>query len=378
MDTIENDYNNPADIDDFIDRFGGWTEQYTFYGGTEVLRYDPKNHEYLLVTPDGLEPLPGVSTVSHIIDKSMVLLPWGCKMMAQKIMATVPTIDGTTVLLSLDQLGKIVNDCKSAHKERLEDAGNVGSVAHAWIETYIKSVLEGDEASTQLIINNTPEEIRAKSACIASLDWQVLHNVRWISTERKIYSRKYKYAGTMDGLCLTDSCDDENCCKTKYKDHLTIVDWKTSNYLYNEFLLQTAAYTVAYEEEMGEKIEDRWVVRLGKDDAAFDAWHLGPETIEDDWEAFHAALVLTRAMQIVDERMVNQKEEHRVWKQKKKAAEKAEINKIACPKSSKFKGTKYPKCNGGEPCQTCLSKYKEVQAQKLAAIPIKELDTESE
>jgi hypothetical protein len=355
-------------IDDFITAHGGWTEQYDFYNGEVQLRYDPKQHVYLLVEGDSLEELPGVSTVSHIIDKSEVLLPWACKMMSQKIKSNVVECDGT-IIMSRSEFDKFIDSCKTAHKEKLEEAGNIGSIAHAWIETYIKAVLKGNEAEIQLIINNTPEDIQAKSACIASLDWQVKHNVRWLGTERKVYSRKYKFAGTMDGLCLTDSCDDLDCCKVEYKDHLTICDWKTSNYLYNEFLLQTAAYMQAYQEETGEVITDRWIIRLSKDTAEFDAWHLGPETFADDWDAFHDALKLTRSMQIVDERMSEQKEEHRVWKKKKKDAEKLEINKVACPKSKTYKGHRKTKCNGlSEPCQACLKKYEEYQAQKLLEI----------
>lgn len=365
MDQIEQ---TQANIEDFIQKFGGLTEQYFFYNGEIELRYDPKAHEYLLVTPNGLEPLPGVSTVSHIIDKSMVLIPWACKMMAQKIIANMPSIDGVA-LMNQESFEKFINSCKTAHKDKLEDAGEVGHIAHAWIETYIKSLLEGDSAQTQLILDNTPEDMRAKSACIASLDWQVQHNVRWLGTERKVYSRQFKYAGTMDGLCLTDSCDNPECCKTAYKNHLTVCDWKTSNYLYNEFLLQTAAYLKAYEEETGQKVTDRWIIRLSKDTAEFDAWHLGPETIGDDWEAFHAALVLTRTMQIVDERMIEHKEEHRVWKKRQKDAEKLEQYKVSCPKSGTYKGVRKTKCNGTEePCQACSKKYEETQQARLESL----------
>jgi hypothetical protein len=362
---------NQDELENFIQKFGGLTESYWFYNHTIEIRYDPAQHCYLLPTKHGLEEIPGVSTVSHIVDKSHVLLPWAVKMMAQKIMAGIPSIDGT-VVMSLDSFEKFINECKTAHKERLTEAGEIGHVAHAWIETYIKSILAGDDAQTQLILDNTPEDMRAKSACIASLDWIVQHNVRFLSTERKIYSLKHKYAGTMDGLCLTDSCDNPNCCKTQYKDHLTVCDWKTSNYLYNEFLLQTAAYLKAYEEETGEVVTDRWIIRLSKDTAEFDAWHMGPETIEDDWKAFEAALVLTRSMQIVDERMVEQKEEHRVWKKRQKEAEKSEIYKVACPKSGTYKGARKTKCNGTqEPCQACAKKYEETQKDRLESLVLK-------
>ena len=76
---------NIGNIEDFIQRWGGVTESYWFYNHTIELRYSPDDHVYLLVTPDGLETQKGCTNICHIIDKSIVLIPWVCKMMAQKI-----------------------------------------------------------------------------------------------------------------------------------------------------------------------------------------------------------------------------------------------------------------------------------------------------
>ena len=80
----------PNAVDNFIKRFSGYTEEYSFYEGTVVLRYDKKAHVYLLLTPEGtLKPVDGVTNVIHNIDKSEALIPWSAKMMAQKLFATV-------------------------------------------------------------------------------------------------------------------------------------------------------------------------------------------------------------------------------------------------------------------------------------------------
>src|SRR5262249_19750690 len=122
------------------------------------------------------------------------------------------------------------------------------------------------------LLGNFPVDERAANCCAAAVEWMSQHNVRWLKTERKCFSRKYGYAGTMDGLAVVDSCKDRLCCPHDFTDRLTLVDWKTSNALYVEYLLQTAAYQQAYQEETGETIADRWVIRLGKDDAEFDPW----------------------------------------------------------------------------------------------------------
>src|ERR1019366_6622312 len=82
-------------------------------------------------------------------------------------------------------------------------------------------------------------------------------NVRWLKTEQKIYSLEHNYAGTMDGKALVDSCNDPACCSEQFKDSLSIIDWKSSNALHVEYILQVAgAYCHAEVEEFGEDIQN--------------------------------------------------------------------------------------------------------------------------
>jgi len=357
-----------SEVDSFITKFSELTEEYTFYGGEVTLRYDPKDHVYLLVTPDGLEKQAGVTTICHIIDKSNVLIPWACKMMAQKLMTLIPinsSVNGPDAdfisPIQVTDFVKLVHEAKSAHKDKLEDAGEVGHAAHAWIEAYIKKVLEYTDYRETFELPEIPKDDRATSCTKAGLSWMQRHNVRWISTERKIYSREDKYAGTMDGLCRADSCSDPACCKVQFKDKLTLVDWKTSNYLYIEYILQTAAYKKAYEEETGEHIEDIWIIRLGKEDAEFDAWHVDLETAELGWQAFKAALGLSRAMVLVEEAVGQMKDHRKQLEKAAKAAKKAEDLKVKCKNADRYKGIRKPTCNNGNPCETCLKRYAETQ-----------------
>ena len=356
------------EVNDFINRYSGLTEEYKFYDGQVTLRYDPKDHVYLLVTPDGqLEPQEGVTSCCHIIDKSLVLIPWACKMMAQKMTAELEfwkVADSSTITLPQTTLEDIITRAKAAHKEKLEEAGAIGHIAHNWIESYIKAVLSKNVQQVEEVLANMPADERARNACIAALDWANKHNIRFLSTERKVYSRKYKYAGTMDGLCVADSCSDINCCKHKFKNHLTILDWKTSNYLYAEFRLQVAAYKRAFEEETGERVKDRWIIRLGKDDGVFEAWHLESETFKDDWAAFKDALTLKRSMAVVDDRTQQMKDERRKAKKAAKAEAKAVAATVRCSKADKYQGKRKPTCNGGKGCEFCVKKYEEMQNEK--------------
>ena len=194
-----------------------------------------------------------------------------------------------------------MTEAKKAHKEKLVDAGDVGSAAHSWIEDSIRAAIKNNQGVVANLTMPAPEDERARNCGRAALDWMKLHNVRWLKTEHKIYSRQYGYAGTMDGLAFVDSCDGECCYLKKFRDQLSIIDWKSSNYLRIDYLLQTAAYQQAEMEEFETDIRARWILRLGKEDGKFEPWY---ETdFARDFETFKYCLLLRRSHASIESRM---------------------------------------------------------------------------
>jgi len=251
----------PDALAKFVDKFSGEggmdAGSYFFYDGTIELCFQKDSWTYYEVCALGeLEARAGVTKSVHIIDKSLALVPWAAKMVAQKIIRTVPVhlddqgCEWIDPITSTDFF-TLVMEAKTAPRDVLEEAGDIGHVAHKCLEDSIQFALKHDPEKIVRNLVNVPSEPRAASCAQAGKKWMDAHHVRWIETERKIYSRKYKYAGTMDGLCLVDSCSDPACCSTAFKDHLSIADWKSSNYLYIEYLFQTAAYQGAVMEEFG-------------------------------------------------------------------------------------------------------------------------------
>ncbi len=352
-------------IDAFIERFNGMTEPYWFYDNTIELRYEPKEHVYYRIEDGEFVAQDGVTSAIHIIDKSDALIPWGCKMMAAKLLSTTPVMELPTgdkiIKMSYADYETLVLAAKSAHKEKLDEAANIGSIAHSWIEQYIKAVLGENEDRKLELLAKFPDNERSRNCCIAALDWMQKHNVRWICTERKIYSRRYRYAGTLDGKAMVDSCDDPLCCPVPFKDRRSVIDWKSSNALYLEYVLQTAAYEFADEEELGQTIEDRWIIRLGKDDGEFDPWHLEADTFNQDFEGFLSVLSLYRNVHSIGDRIRNKANEIKAVHKARDKKARDEALKIKCAKADKYqgKGPKPPRCNGGDPCQTCIGKYKQ-------------------
>jgi hypothetical protein len=168
-----------------------------------------------------------------------------------------------------------------------------------------------------------PMDERAVNCVKAALKWAKTHNVRWVATEKKVFSKEHNCSGTMDGMGLVDSCNDTTCCKVFFRDRLSLIDWKSSNFLYAEFLFQTAAYQGFHMEEFPETlIVDRWIIRMGKDDAEFDPWHQDASTTADDYEGFIACLHLKRIAKRSEDRLKIQKQNVRSAKKAAKDAAK--------------------------------------------------------
>ena len=244
-------------LEAFIQRHGAVSETYAFYNGTVELRFDKEEHRYYLVSDLGnLEPVDGVTTVCGIVDKSHMLVPWASKMAIQKMLRLIPTemVEGIVRIkpLTFEEFTTLALEAKSAHKDKLDEASDTGHAAHACIEDSIKQALTTDPEQKVRTLINLPSDERAANAANSAKAWMDQHNVRWLATERKVYSKKHNFAGTLDGVAFVDSCLDRACCSEIFQGRLSLIDWKSSNSLKVDYLVQTAAYLSALLEELVE------------------------------------------------------------------------------------------------------------------------------
>jgi hypothetical protein len=277
---------------------------YYFYNKSVVIWFDPDAHKYLREIGEEKVEIDGVTTTIKIIDKSPVLIPWASKKVIERVLQLMPfeeipfETDKITKSISETEFKRLLNRAKFIPKEILDDAGNIGSISHKCLEDSINHALQENAGRVEYTINN-PTDVRAISCVNAAFDWMKKHNVRWVSTERKVYSLTHDYCGTLDGLAMVDSCSDKKCCKTPTKDVFSLIDWKTSNGIWVDYLYQTAAYENAFEEETEECITDRWILRLGKQDGQFEPMHIGLEEFDLHFKGFLDCLSLTRTHKTV-------------------------------------------------------------------------------
>jgi hypothetical protein len=319
-------------LEAFIQKHAGVTEEYFFYDRTIILRFSVQDHIYYRVSELGnLIPLNGVTTTCGIIDKSFMLTPWAAKMAIQKLLRLMPTemVNGVIRIkpLTFEEFTVIALEAKSAHKDKLDEASDIGHMAHKCIEDSINYAMQNDPSKIVRTLINPPADPQAMNAATSAKVWMDAHNVRWQETESKIYSKEWDYAGTMDGLALVDSCSDLACCPHSFVDRLSLIDWKSSNHLKIEYLFQTASYKHAKMEEFPTLlIEDTWILRLGKSEeeaGKFEPWHMSPDEHDEDFAGFLACLALIRLVDKVKERMSQQKSGIRAVKKEQRETAKA-------------------------------------------------------
>ena len=196
------------------------------------IKFFPDSHIYMV---NG-KRTTGVTTYLGIKDKSRPLMSW----------------QGVIIrdyLLALDKIThKDVYAAILQPELKKKEAADLGHEIHAWSEQYIKSKL-GEKGS---LLPDMPEDQRVANGVMAFLDWELEHKVKFISSERPVYSKKHDYIGTLDIEAMVGK---KRC----------LVDLKSSNGLYNEVRMQTAAYATADTEENGKKYDGRWAIRLSKE-----------------------------------------------------------------------------------------------------------------
>ena len=235
------------------------------YGGQVRLSFDEVAHSYTVADDavnDG-EPFL-VDSVTTILDGALAkpaLVQWAANMAVESVAKDwLPGVVSDEI-----QIAAALRNAKTAHRTVSKEATDIGSLAHDYIERFIRN------EKPELPVNE-----QARKCCEAAQDWMLNHKLQPLDPERKIYSRKYKYAGTLDWPCFVDG-------------HLALVDWKSSKGCYPEYPLQLSAYQNAWQEMGMGEVRYRYVVRLGKVDGAFEVKRFDHRTFKRDLKAFLAA-----------------------------------------------------------------------------------------
>jgi hypothetical protein len=199
------------------------------------------------------EKIPGTTTVIGRFKESGGLLQWAFKQ-GQSGAATL-------------------------YEER-DAAALAGNIAHDMIECDIlKRERPSFVAAAELLH-------KAENAFNQFKEWQEQTRIEIVATERVYVSERYQFGGTIDAI------------GRDMKGRIVLLDWKTSNAVYQDYLVQLAAYALLLEEcEPAMKPEAFHLLRVAKESADF-AHHFFGE-LEDAKKAF----ILMRELYDIDKRL---------------------------------------------------------------------------
>lgn len=199
--------------------------------------------------------VPSVTTVIGVIAKPY-LVAWGNKLGLQGINST----------------------------EFVNEAAGAGTIAHAAIEAAFKGV----PMDPALIAEFSDEERAAGRIAWANFKkWRATHEVEPIFLERQVVSETMRVGGTVD---LYARVDGRRC----------VVDFKTSERVYESHLVQLAAYR-ALLEETGHEVDEVRVVLVPREPLVLD--YEGERVVTDtrhELDVFRAARGLYEAQRLME------------------------------------------------------------------------------
>ena len=125
--------------------------------------------------------------------------------------------------------------------DTVQEAALAGTIAHDFIESYILDhAQEGErfaEAKAKYAGEAADVKTRAWNAYQQFLKWLSNTNIRITHTEMGQVSEAHQFGGTLDAVGLDAD------------GNVVLIDWKTSNAVYGEYLTQLAAYAILLEEK---------------------------------------------------------------------------------------------------------------------------------
>lgn len=169
------------------------------------------------------------------------------------------------------QQGKIN---KSRLYEEAEKAADIGTCAHGMVEMSVnKRPLNEIAAYLAATLSDDAMREKAHNAYRAYETWAKNFDVRIIEQELQLVSEQHRYGGTLDAIGIIGN-------------QLVLLDWKTSNAVYSDYLVQLAAYAGLWNENRPEQpiTGGFHLLRFAKEHGDF-AHHHFPN-LDEAWKQF--------------------------------------------------------------------------------------------
>ena len=240
---------------------------------THIERVTKRTRRHYVVDPAS-RPCPSITTVLGKVIPKPALMGWYQKRSREAMRDYLAGHIGEPIHAPL--LDKAVAEAKIRPKSDADEAAALGTQAH----DLINRVLLGEDPPV-------PDALEVVMATFH--EWFDSHHLNLVDSEVAVYGydkKGYGYAGTIDALF-------------ERGDRLLLVDWKTSNAVYEEHKIQVAQYARAMAPYTGSPI-DAMIVRLGKDEVGFEVVEIEPGEYESLYRIWDAAFDLYNALESAD------------------------------------------------------------------------------
>jgi len=145
-------------------------------------------------------------------------------------------------------------------------AADAGTAVHDMIQLWLDDKPMPKDILLEYEIDHEQAEW-AESAFKAFCDWDKQNKFEILESEISIINEEYLFAGTPDAIASKNG-------------RTILLDWKTSSKIYDDHLVQAAAYAFLYQQEYGEPIDEIRIVRFDKKTSKYE------ERIVSDWAKY--------------------------------------------------------------------------------------------
>ena len=187
----------------------------------------------------------------------------------------VTTVIGNNLAWNKGNLmGWAYNQGKAGLPLRDQDALDIGTIAHKWVESDIKG--------REFKMPDISDEMKGKveNSFLAYLEWKDQVHFKLVKSELPLVSEDYRFGGTIDII-------------GEINGQQAIIDIKTSKEIYIDHRIQVSAYKMLYNESFPEiPITMTYILKLGKADGGFSYYYL-PD-LEKEWQIFLLLLQLEK------------------------------------------------------------------------------------
>ncbi len=245
------------------------------YNGKVEIEFWPNSHRYSL--KGSKEWLLSVTSITGIVDKSRFLIPWAVGECVSFVQAELAKLQD--VHITKEEAMRLVIEGAEQHKRKKEAAASTGDQVHTFAEQFALSrIKQGQEPTIRDEMG-----IDVIRGINGFLEWYNAHDIEFLEAERVVYSQSREYVGKCDGVAIVDG-------------KKTLLDYKTSKGIYDEYKFQVAGYRLAWEEENKKKLQQSLILHFGKETGDFQVCAIDNKNHKLDASTFGALLIAKKRL----------------------------------------------------------------------------------